>query len=75
MDNLQAKSFANVINEFINRLKDFKYYNKINNIEISLVDNKNKKNSLVSSFSIKDVQGVDNLYNYILDSFDTEFIN
>ncbi len=75
VDSLQAKSFANVINEFINRLKEFKYYNKINNIEISLVDNGNKKNSLVSSFSIKDVQGVDNLYNYILDSFDTEFIN
>lgn len=75
VDNKEVENFAFEINNIISNLKGFEEYSKINNIEISLIDENNSLNSLVSDFLLKDIEKENNMYEYILKSLDLEFID
>lgn len=70
-----TNNFCNEITKFILYLKDFEYYSKINDIEISLIDKSNNTNTLISDLILEDMKKKDNIYNYILDSLTVEFID
>lgn len=75
VDNKEVANFASEINNFIIYLKDFEEYSNIDSIEISLIDKNNSLNSLVSDFLLKDIEKENNMYEYILNSLDLEFID
>lgn len=75
VDKNSVNEFALEVNKIIVYLKDFEEYSKINNVEISLIDKKQNSNSLVSDFILKDIENQNNIYEYILNSLDLEFID
>lgn len=73
-DNI-VKEFVRDTNEVILKLYEFNKKNKINYIELSLVDVENNENSLVSNLELDDIKKSDNSYEYIFNSLVVEFID
>lgn len=75
VDKTSIEKFALEVNELAMHLKNFKDDLNIDYVEISLIDKLQSSNSLVSDFTVKDIEDQNNIYEYILNSLDLEFID